>query len=207
MTAGARSTEGPGSRQRLVTAAVTLLARQGYEATTVNGIAVEGAAPMGSFYFHFPGGKEEIGVAALRYGTERFAERLGEVLARHASLADALAGCADWLADELVASEWADGCPIAATALESVTRSPALRVAAAAGFELWRDVLRRRLSAEGISDEAAVELATNVLSLIEGAELLARTQASPDPLHRAASALRILATAALAAASVGDPAR
>src|SRR3954463_3279965 len=122
MTAKARSDQGPGSRQRLVTAAVTLLARQGYEATTVSGIAAEGSAPMGSFYFHFPGGKEEVGVAALRYGAERFAERLGAGLDRAASVADALAGCADWLADELGAAEWADGCPIATTALESVTR-------------------------------------------------------------------------------------
>jgi TetR/AcrR family transcriptional repressor of lmrAB and yxaGH operons len=206
MTGRARAQQGPGSRQRLVTAAVTLLARQGYEATTVDGIASEGAAPMGSFYFHFPGGKEEIGVAALRYGAERFAVRLGEVLAQQASLPDALAGCADWLADELVASDWADGCPIAATALECVTRSAPLRAAAADGFGLWRDVLRGRLVSEGLSDEAAVDLATTSLSLMEGAELLARAQASPDPLHRAASALRTLATAALASTAAPDPA-
>ena len=196
MAGRARSEQGPGSRQRLLTAAVTMLARQGYEATTVNGIAVEGAAPMGSFYFHFPGGKEEIGVAALGYGAQKFADRLTEVLGQGSSLADALAGVAHWLADELAASEWADGCPIATTALESVTCSAALRAAAAAGFDLWCDVIAGRLRAGGLPEEAATELAINALSLIEGAELLARTQASPDPLRRAAAALRTLAAAA-----------
>jgi TetR/AcrR family transcriptional repressor of lmrAB and yxaGH operons len=152
---------------------------------------------MGSFYFHFPGGKEEIGVAALRDGAQRFAARLAEVLDRRPSPADALAGCAEWLADELGASGWADGCPLATTALESVTRSAALRAAAVEGFALWRDVLAARLRAGGVLDEAADELAGNALALIEGAELLARAQGSPEPLRRAATALRILATAAL----------
>ena len=196
--AGKARSERPGSRQRLLTSAVTLFARQGYEATSVNRIATEGAAPMGSFYFHFPGGKEEIGVAALQYGAQRFAERLAEVLDRSASPAEALAGCAHWLADELSASEWADGCPIAATALESVTRSAALRAAAAAAFEMWREVITGRLRAGGLADEAAAELACNALALIEGAELLARAQGSPDPLYRAAAALRTLASAAQA---------
>ena len=207
MAGKARSEQVPGSRQRLVTAAVTMLARQGYEATTVNGIAVEGAAPMGSFYFHFPGGKEEIGVAALQFGAQRFADRLADVLDQQTSLPDALAGVADWLADELAASDWADGCPIAATALESVTRSAALRAAAAAGFDAWRTVIAGRLRAGGLPEEAATELATNALSLIEGAELLARAEAGPDPLHRAASALRTLAAAALASAADPAPAR
>jgi len=199
MAGRARAAQAPGSRDRLVAATVALLARQGYEATTVNGIAAEGSAPMGSFYFHFPGGKEEIGVAALRLGAQRFAERLTEVLDEQSSIEDALAGCAHWLADELTASEWADGCPIAATALESVTRSAALRAAAAEGFDLWVDVIGRRLRAAGLSAETATELAANTLALIEGAELLARAQASPLPLHRAASALRTLASAATAA--------
>jgi TetR/AcrR family transcriptional repressor of lmrAB and yxaGH operons len=164
----------------------------------VAGIAAEGAAPMGSFYFHFPGGKEEIGVAALRDGAQRFAARLAEVLDRYPSPPDALAGVAGWLADELAASGWADGCPIATTALESVTRSAALRAGAAEGFALWRDVLAGRLRAGGVPDGAADDLAGNALALIEGAELLARVEGGPEPLHRSAAALRTLASAALA---------
>jgi TetR/AcrR family transcriptional repressor of lmrAB and yxaGH operons len=199
MTGRARTE--PGSRQRLVAAAASLLARQGYEATTVTGIAAQGAAPMGSFYFHFPGGKEDLGVAALRHGAERFAERLAEVLDREPDPAEALAGCALWLADELAAADWADGCPIAATALESVTRSPALRAAAAEGFARWRDVLARRLRAGGVPERTAAELAGTALALLEGAELLARAEGDPEPLRSAAAALRTLVTAARAGAA------
>jgi TetR/AcrR family transcriptional repressor of lmrAB and yxaGH operons len=187
----------PGSRQRLVTAAARLFSRQGYEATTVKDIAQEGGAPMGSFYFHFPGGKEELGLAALGHGGGGFGELLRETLWRDGSVEDALAGCALVLADGLQRSDWRDGCPIATVALESVTRSPALRDAAAEVFRTWQHIIAERLLAAGLPEPAARELATTALALLEGAELLARVQASTTPLEHAAAGLRALVRTAL----------
>jgi TetR/AcrR family transcriptional repressor of lmrAB and yxaGH operons len=182
----------PGSRQRLVTAAVALFSEQGYEATGVKEIARRGAAPMGSFYYHFPGGKEDLALAALRQGAQGFGELLSTTLAGAESLEDALAECALVLADGLRRSDFLDGCPVATTALESVARSPALRAAAAEAFRRWEDVLRQRLTDAGVAEATASELASTALALLEGAELLARTQGSTAPLERAARSLRIL---------------
>lgn len=187
----------PGSRHRLVAAASRLFARQGYEATVVKQIAQEGAAPMGSFYFHFPGGKADLGVAALQHGAEGFGAFLHETLARTEPVEDALANLALAVADALERSDWQDGCPVATTALESVTREPGLRGASARAFRDWQDVIGRRLVGAGLSDAAAEALATNALALLEGAELLARVQASRVPLEHAATGLRTLAIAAL----------
>lgn len=186
----------PGSRQRLVSAASRLFSRQGYEATAVKEIAREGAAPMGSFYFHFPGGKEQLGVAALCHGAEGFGNLLRETLQRIDPVEDALAECALVLAEGLQRSEWLDGCPVAITALESVARAPALRAAAAKAFQDWQGIIRRRLTAAGLPEPAAAELATSALALLEGAELLARVQGSTDPLEQAAASLRTLTRAA-----------
>jgi TetR/AcrR family transcriptional repressor of lmrAB and yxaGH operons len=188
----------PGSRQRLIAAATRLFSRQGYEATGVKHIAEQASAPMGSFYFHFPGGKEELGVAALDYGAERFAAALGRALTSVEAVEDALPACARLLAEDLPNSEWADGCPVATTALESVVRSPALRTAAAAAFHVWEGVIRDRLTAAGLSDRSAAELASSALALLEGAEMLARVHADPAPLRHAAASLRALTLAALA---------
>jgi TetR/AcrR family transcriptional repressor of lmrAB and yxaGH operons len=189
----------PGSRERLIAAATLLFSRQGYQATGVKEIAAAGSAPMGSFYFHFPGGKEDLGVAALAHGADGFAAVLRRTLGSVEPVEEALAACAQLLADDLPRSDWADGCPVATTALESVVRSPALRTAAAAAFELWHGIIRDRLTAAGMTPQLAEEVAASALALIEGAELLARVHADATPLHHAAASLRSLARAAMAA--------
>lgn len=195
----------PGSRQRLVAAASRLFSRQGYEATVVKEIAREGAAPMGSFYFHFPGGKEQLGVAALRYGAQSFGDLLRETLERPDPVDDALAQCALVLAEGLQRSNWMDGCPVATTALESVTRAPALRAAAYEALQDWQDIIRRRLTTAGLPELTAAALATSALALLEGAELLARVQGSTTPLEHAATSLRTLTQAALHSTSPHSP--
>lgn len=173
-----------------------LFSQQGYEASGVKEIARTGQAPMGSFYFHFPGGKEELGVAALERGAQDFGSLLERLVNRPDSLEDALAGCAEALGDLLEASDWLDGCPVATTALESVGRSPHLLAAAARGFAQWDELLRHRIEREGLDPAASAELSSNTISLLEGAELLARVHRSKLPLHHAARALRALARAA-----------
>ncbi len=186
-----------GSRSRLVSAATMLFSQQGYEATGVKDIATAGSAPIGSFYFHFPGGKEELGVAAIAHGREGFAAVLHRTLGSVEPVEEALAACAHLLADELLRCDWADGCPVATAALESVVRSPALRTAAAEAFERWEAVIRDRLLAAGMAAEPADELATSALALLEGAEMLARVQADPAPLRHAAASLRMLTRASM----------
>ena len=57
----------PKSRQRqaLVWAAAKLFRRQGYSGTGLRDILAASGAARGSLYHHFPGGKEEIGAAAV----------------------------------------------------------------------------------------------------------------------------------------------
>ncbi|MFG1923064.1 TetR/AcrR family transcriptional regulator [Cryptosporangium sp. NPDC048952] len=187
----------PSARDRLVTSTVTLLSRQGYEATGVKQITVEASAPMGSFYFHFPGGKEELALAALRQGADGVDMLLRETLSAATSPEESLADCALALADVLKRSDWLDGCPVAATALESIGRSPTLREAAADAFERWVTTIGDHLRTIGVADRQTRPLATTALALLEGAEMIARVRADPEPLHDAAASLRVLARDAL----------
>ena len=63
---------GRASREAFVEATGELLRRQGYAATGLNEIVARSGAPRGSLYFHFPGGKQELALAAM--------ERTGEQL-------------------------------------------------------------------------------------------------------------------------------
>src|ERR1700692_1364108 len=59
------------SREAFLRATAELLQRQGYSATAVNEIVARSGAPKGSLYFLFPGGKEELAIAAMARSGER----------------------------------------------------------------------------------------------------------------------------------------
>ena len=50
----------PDTRTRIKAAAAALFRRDGYAATGLKRIATESAAPFGSIYHFFPGGKEQL---------------------------------------------------------------------------------------------------------------------------------------------------
>ena len=57
------------TRERIVRPQhLELFRRQGYAATGLKAILAASDAPYGSLYHFFPGGKEELGVAALHAG-------------------------------------------------------------------------------------------------------------------------------------------
>ncbi len=52
-------------KDNIVVAAMSLFRRQGYASTGLNQILQESGAPKGSLYHYFPGGKEQLGLAAV----------------------------------------------------------------------------------------------------------------------------------------------
>src|SRR5262252_7198368 len=118
MQAKKRHPNDRGSRQRLLASADRLLRRNGYAGSPLSAIAAEGRAPMGSVYFHFPGGKEQLAAEAMRYGSQGVLDGLQRALESTADPAKGLAACAKAWADDLERSNWKDGCPVAATALQ-----------------------------------------------------------------------------------------
>jgi AcrR family transcriptional regulator len=174
------------TRDRFVAAASRLFQQKGFGATTAREIASEGGVPIGSLYYYFPGGKEELGSAAVAHGAGEFADLLKVGLASGATPSAALAGCARLLADRLEASGWSDGCPVATVALETVQRSEELQGAAAAALEDWVALVADHLRTLGVPDARADALASTTIAVLEGGELMARVLASREPLEHAA---------------------
>ena len=181
------------SKWKTLAAAVKLFRQQGYHGTALHDLLAEAGSPRGSLYFHFPGGKEEIGENALtmageavRQGIERAAEASDDVETFLTHVARAMAA-------DLEKSDYQEGCPIATTALEISAQSEVLGEATASAFRKWETEISRGLERFGMSSDEADQLATMVLSQLEGALLLARTYRSPEPLQRAEEALKLLA--------------
>ncbi|MEV4441144.1 TetR/AcrR family transcriptional regulator [Streptomyces sp. NPDC049577] len=185
--------EALGTRERVVRAASRLMQRQGYDGTGIKQIAQEADATLGSVYHFFPGGKQELAVAAVRHGDEEFAGILREVLHAEPDPARALVACCRLLAEGLRTSDWADGCPVTATALGTAGRAPDIQRAAAEAFARWRSLVAEALRAAGIAETDAAELAHTVISTLEGAELAAQVSRSEEPLRIAGQHLARLA--------------
>lgn len=183
------------TRDRFVLTASLLFQQKGYGATSVGEIADVGELPIGSLYYYFPGGKEELGVAAVLHGADGFAAVLDEGLSESNNPGEALGSCARLLADRLEASDWRDGCPVATVALETVHSSEVLQAAAAEALHSWVEVVAGRLVVLGVDAVEAEGLATTTIAVLEGAELMCRVSKSRIALDVAAGHLERLVSA------------
>jgi TetR/AcrR family transcriptional repressor of lmrAB and yxaGH operons len=181
-TRGDRASRGAVSRGAFVRATGALLRAQGYHATGLNQIVADSGAPKGSLYFYFPGGKEQLAVAAMEREGGRLRDAIAVVMGSSEDVGEALGRLLDALADGLQASGFRDGCPIATVTLESATQSEPVRAAADAVFASWLEVLEERLVVSGLEASVAARRATLVLAAIEGGLILARARRSLEPL-------------------------
>lgn len=165
-----------------------LLRRQGYAATGLKQLVSEAEAPMGSMYFHFPGGKEQLATEAVaRSGSE-----LGEMLATLLGGADtpsAVRAITAAMGADLERSRWHNGCPIATTALEMAADSESIRSATNAVLDQWELLFVQRMRADGIPLARARAIAPLIVAALEGALILARTRRRLEPLTQVAGLL------------------
>jgi TetR/AcrR family transcriptional regulator, lmrAB and yxaGH operons repressor len=177
------------ARDRLVDAALALGRQHGFHGTRMQDILELAQARPGSAYHHFPGGKEEIVAAAMAEAGRRIDVLLEALVTGALTVSEAFAALTDATLEQLVASDWADGCPVGTPASDGLN-SPSVLEAAATAFETWRATLSTALRAEGHPDPDTTALA--LLALYEGALLLARATRSPDPLQASSSAAEAL---------------
>jgi TetR/AcrR family transcriptional repressor of lmrAB and yxaGH operons len=183
------------SRQRMIDTTARLLWSQGLRATGMDQIVRESKAPRGSIYFHFPDGKEQLAVEALRAaGAVMTANITGALDQRDA--VTAVKKFVAVYAKEMRTSGFHHGCPIATVALEASTTSPAIRTVCAAVFGQWEDLLARRMERDGYARRDARRYAVLTLSLLEGAMILCRARRTTRPLHDVGAHLAEVLTAA-----------
>ncbi|TGB09566.1 TetR/AcrR family transcriptional regulator [Streptomyces sp. MZ04] len=174
-----------GTRDRIVSVSARLIQRQGYVGTGIKQIAKEAEATLGSVYHFFPGGKEAVAVAAIKYSDEEFAAVLRDVLARETDPAAAIEACAVELAVGLRESGWTDGCPVTAAALETLGTDSEIQQVCAAALRSWERIVEEKLLGAGFAAGDAREVATTVISALEGAEVTAQVARSEEPLRAA----------------------
>lgn len=187
------------TKVRLLESATDLFSRQGYGATGIKAVLAAAEAPYGSLYHFFPGGKQELGAAALTYGGARYRELLESAYPTGADVVEATADSFVRAAQLLEETDYGYACPIATIALEVADTDELMRNAAAEAFESWLEVLQERFMAAGMTAESARDVAEEIFCLIEGAVLLSRTTRSSRPMRTAGRAATRAVAAGLAA--------
>jgi AcrR family transcriptional regulator len=171
------------TRDRIVEASAELFRRQGYNATGVKQIVTEAKAPFGSVYHHFPGGKEEIGSAAVRVSGAMYEQLIPLIFDPAPDLPTAVRWFFAGAAEHLVQTGYEDACPIATVALEVSSISEPMRIACAEVFAGWIAAGTARHEAAGLDEEEARRLTTAMICALEGAFVLARAARSTEALQ------------------------
>ena len=196
----ARQVDAAATRQRILTASGELMRRHGYAGTGIKAILTASTVPYGSLYYHFPGGKEEVGVETIRQGGEAYLALVDSYFPPGADLPAATATFFADAADFVASTDYADACPVGTIAGEIASTSEPMREAAAAAFRSWIDLFEQRLAEAGVGPDRAHEVAVELFCAIEGAFLLARTTRDVSPLHITGRAAEAAVRAALAGA-------
>ncbi|MDT4993866.1 MAG: TetR/AcrR family transcriptional regulator, lmrAB and yxaGH operons repressor [Actinoplanes sp.] len=170
-------------RERMISGAVRLLARQGLQGTSFAEVLQLTGAPRGSVYHHFPGGKDQLVAAAVDAAG-------GQAL----TILDGLAGApADQVAETFLGlwrlllqrTDCTMGCAVLAVTV--ATGSPELLDKAAAVFRTWRTRLADLLDQGGLPGAAGH--AVTLVAAAEGAVVLSRAERSIEPFDAVAAQL------------------
>ncbi len=165
------------AKSRFVATAADLFRRRGYNGVGLSEIIEISRAPKGSFYHHFPGGKEELAEAAVELAVASLLRKIDRAFADAANFREGLARFTAAVALILEESGWQAGCPVTAIALTAVPDSARLQVAVQAAL----DALVGRLAAHADRLGEGANAATRALrffSALEGAWIIARIQRS-----------------------------
>ncbi len=165
------------AKSRFIATAADLFRRRGYHGVGLSEVIEISGAPKGSFYHHFPGGKEELAAAAIGLAVAGLTRLIDRAFADAADYADGLRRLTRAVAEILVASDWQAGCPITAIALTAVPESPRLQGAVQAALESLLDHITaqaRRLGGHPVTRAEVLRY----FAALEGAWILARIQRS-----------------------------
>jgi TetR/AcrR family transcriptional regulator, lmrAB and yxaGH operons repressor len=177
------------ARERLIRAAMKLFRQRGYDGVGLTEILTEADAPKGSFYHHFPEGKEQLGAAAVLHAGQFIGQLVDAEFRQAASFMEGVERVANGIATGFERSAHKDGCPITGIALDMVPKSAMISDAVRKAFGEWQDIVvahARRLGEPEITADDALRL----IMLLEGAWIMARVHSDSGLIRMAGQMFR-----------------
>jgi len=170
-------------KQTMIERTAVLLAKKGLQGASFSEILEASGAPRGSLYHHFPGGKDELILAALEHAANQALAVLDRLSGKPAR--EVAEGFLSLWRSVLARSDFAAGCAVVAVTVAA--ESPELRSRAAEVLRQWREKLATLFAEGGIPKKKARAVAASVVAACEGAVILARAEQSFEPFDLVAA--------------------
>ena len=186
-----------GTRDRILTATNELFRRHGYHGTSLKQVTTLAAAPTGSLYHFFPGGKDDLTLAVITTSGETY-RQLFELIADAApDPAHAVSDFFEAAARMLEETDYIDPCPIGTIAREVANSNDTLREGTDQVFRGWIDTAAARFERHGLQHDHAERLAITIVAALEGGFVLARARRDAELLRVVGHSMRHLADEAM----------
>lgn len=175
------------TKERLLAAGAELFLLHSYHGTGINDILKACDVPKGSFYNYFPS-KEEFAIAVVDYHIEKSREFVKLNLCNESlSPLKRIAAYLDMISKGVVDCNFAMGCAFGTMAQEVANLSPKLRTALGKAFQIQVDhiidcIELGQRQGEIRPEIDAREMAGFIMSALQGAQIIAKTFLSGEPL-------------------------
>jgi TetR/AcrR family transcriptional repressor of nem operon len=187
------STHAPGTRDKIVDAAMDLFAFHGYGPTGLSEIARKAGVQQGSLYHFFPTKEELLAAVLERRKTLLWPEVLQPIWDTIDDPIERIFKLLDQYRQMLQMTEFSHGCPIGNLAIELTESHPNSRRLIAENFTNWLRAIEQcfhEASRRLPEHSDAKRLAVFVLTTMEGAVMLARTYRDFRAYDAAVASLR-----------------
>ena len=181
----------------MLSAAVELFRARGYEGVGVAELLTKANAPRGSLYFHFPGGKEQIGAEVVARVGHEVALRFRELGESNVDMRTFIERVFKTTAKESKEREYCATCPMAAIATGFGANNLRLASAVREAFASWEHEIAVASQKRGMSEANAALFASAFLASMEGAFIVSKAQRSSAPHINASRAMQALAASLL----------
>ncbi|MBN1760210.1 MAG: TetR/AcrR family transcriptional regulator [Chitinispirillaceae bacterium] len=166
------------TRNRIIEQTATIFNKKGYAGTAISDLTSATKLTKGSVYGNFED-KDEIALAAFEYNLRQITQEFSVGMEKAATTLDKLLVYPRTYRAIYKRIMDSGGCPILNTLVEADDTHPALKAAALAALQRWKQALVRLIN-EGIQKKELIQsldaekVAENMLSLFEGGGILAK---------------------------------
>jgi len=185
------------AREDMLNVAVDLFGARGYEGVGVAELLEKSGAPRGSLYFHFPGGKQQIGAEVVARVGENVAMRFRGLHESGVDMETFIDRVFKTTAKESKDRCYEQSCPMAAIATGFGNGDELLATAVRGAFNSWEAEIRAAAIARGMSAPNAQVFASAMLTAMEGAFIISKAQRSSAAHISAGRAIKALAATLL----------